>query len=207
MTSPLRALCTTGTKLWLDSIDPQLVGDNKKLGATGATSNPIIVADLVKAGLGATLLAELLAAGHSDDDIAWRVTDHLVSEAEAQFKDVWLATKADDGYVSFELDPLLEDPATNLPHEERVRRYVELGKRWSHGHPNRMIKVPATPAGIDALAPLSSAGVPLNVTLIFTHRQYEAARDAVFRGLERLGPSPRYKSVYSIFRLAPRRIR
>ncbi len=84
--------------------------------------------------------------------------------------------------MSFELDPLLEDPACTLSCAERAGRYIELGKRWSKGHQNRMIKVPATPAGIEALEELSAAGVTLNVTLIFTTRQYEAARDAIWRG-------------------------
>ena len=68
--------------------------------------------------------------------------------------------------MSFELDPLIEDPDRNMPHAERVQRYVELGKQWSAGHANRMIKVPATPAGIEAVEHLAAAGVTLNVTLM-----------------------------------------
>jgi len=59
--------------------------------------------------------------------------------------------------------------------------------------------VPATPAGIEALEPIVAAGVNVNVTLIFTLRQYEAARDAVWRGATRLGDRSRFKSVYSVF--------
>ena len=62
-----------------------------------------------------------------------------------------------------------------------------------------MIKVPATPAGLGALEELCAAGVTLNVTLIFTMRQYEAARDAVWRGAQRRNSLDRFKSVYSIF--------
>jgi transaldolase len=112
---------------------------------------------------------------------------------------VWKSTRGDDGYVSFELDPLLEDPGCTLNHDERMARYVELGQRWSAGHENRMIKVPATPAGLDSLEELSAAGVPLNVTLIFTMRQYEIARDAIWRGAQRSKSLERFKSVYSIF--------
>ena len=50
MTSPLRSLIASGTKLWLDSIDPELVAKNRALGATGATSNPIIIANLIETG-------------------------------------------------------------------------------------------------------------------------------------------------------------
>src|SRR6185436_15118716 len=103
------------------------------------------------------------------------------------------------GYVSFELDPLLEDPELGPPHAERVARYIELGKKWSHAHCNRMIKIPATPAGIEAIEPLCAAGVTINVTLIFTLKQYRAARNAMWRGAEQRKTLSHFKSVYSIF--------
>jgi transaldolase len=80
-----------------------------------------------------------------------------------------------------------------------VEQYIALGKKWAAGHQNRMIKVPATPAGLDALEELCAAGVTLNVTLIFSPRQYEAARDAVWRGAQRRASRDQFKSVYSIF--------
>ena len=101
--------------------------------------------------------------------------------------------------VSFELDPLLEDPQLNLPQADRVARYIELGRQWSTGHDNRMIKVPATPAGLAALEELAAAGITLNVTLIFSARQYQAAREAVWRGAQRRRSLDGFKSVYSIF--------
>ena len=200
MASPIQSLIATGTKLWLDSVDPSLVGTNRELGATGATSNPIIIADLVKSGQFDEELAGLLAGpGLTDEEVAWQLTDSVVRAAQEVFLPSWKATRGDDGYVSFELDPLLEDPASPLSHDQRVARYVELGRQWSEGHQNRMIKVPATPAGIDALADLAAAGVTLNVTLIFTLRQYEAARDAIWRGAQRRKSLDAFKSVYSIF--------
>jgi transaldolase len=199
MTAPLQSLVATGTKLWLDSIDPKLVELSKSQGATGATSNPIIVANIVKTGLMDGMIRELRKEGKSPEDVAWTVTNHLVSEAERVFMPVYEATKGNDGYVSFEVDPLLEDLKLGPPHKERVARYIELGKYWSKGHPNRMIKVPATPAGIDALEELAAAGVPLNVTLIFSEAQYNKAREAVWRGAQRLANRDRFKSVYSIF--------
>jgi transaldolase len=123
----------------------------------------------------------------------------LVRQAQSVFAPVWETTKGNDGYVSFELDPLLEDPALNMPVAERTKKYVELGKQWSKGQTNRMIKVPATPAGLAALEELSAAGVTLNVTLIFTPRQYEAARDAIWRGAQKRPSLTAFKSVYSIF--------
>src|ERR1700719_2796687 len=106
----LKSLIATGTKLWLDSIDPDLVRKNRALGATGATSNPIIVADLIKTGRFDAALTRFMRDGLADHDVAWQVTDLLVRQAQEVFLPVWQATKGNDGYVSFELDPLLEDP-------------------------------------------------------------------------------------------------
>src|SRR6185295_6941691 len=112
--TPLESLVSTGTKLWLDSIDPDLVVANRQFGATGATSNPIIVADLIKTGRFDKQLTDLMARGLSDEDVAWQVTDFLVRQAQNVFLPVHTQTQGDDGYVSFELDPLLEDPACKL---------------------------------------------------------------------------------------------
>lgn len=197
--TPLESLIATGTKLWLDSIDPDLVVANRAFGATGATSNPIIISDLIKTGRFDRQLSDLMARGLDDDATAWQVTDFLVRQAQNVFLPVNQATNGDDGYVSFELDPLLEDVASTLSVSEKAQRYVELGKKWSTGHTNRMIKVPATPGGLAALEELSAAGVTINVTLIFSQRQYHAARDAIWRGAQRRASLANFKSVYSIF--------
>lgn len=199
MTSPLQSLIASGTKLWLDSIDPELVASNRALGATGATSNPIIIADLLKTGRFDDEIATLMNQGLDDNDVTWKVTDLLVKQAQDVFAEVNEQTTGDDGYVSFELDPLLEDTDCSLSTEQRAARYIELGKQWAEGHTNRMIKVPATPGGLAALEELVAAGVTVNVTLIFSQRQYHAARDAVWRGAQRRDSLDRFKSVYSIF--------
>lgn len=199
MSQSLASLIECGTKLWLDSIDPELVRENREQGATGATSNPIIVADLIKSGRFDQQIQTLIASGLDDSELAWQLTDQMVSDAQSVFQSVWDSTAGNDGYVSFELDPLLEDPELNLPHQERVRRYIELGKKWSAGHQNRMIKVPATPAGIDALEELVAHGVSLNVTLIFSEKQYRDARNAVWKGAQRRENLSHFKSVFSIF--------
>jgi transaldolase len=80
-----------------------------------------------------------------------------------------------------------------------VRQYIALGQEWAAGHKNRMIKVPATPAGLASLEDLAAAGVTLNVTLVFSDRQYQTARDAVWRGAQRRQNLAQFKSVYSIF--------
>lgn len=196
----IQSLIGTGTKVWLDGVEPNDVKKNRAMGITGATSNPIIISDIIKSGGFDNHITELAEQGLDDDTIAWRLDDDLVKSAQQVFLPVWEQTKENDGYVSFELDPLLEDEQKPVPHAERVRRYIELGKKWSAGHKNRMIKVPATPAGLDALEDLAAYGVSLNVTLIFSERQYEIARTNVFRGAQRRKNGlDLFKSVYSIF--------
>jgi transaldolase len=199
VTTPLQSLIACGTKLWLDSVDPDEVARNRAWGATGATSNPIIIADLIKTGQFDEALERGVREGLSDTDIAWRLTDLLVRQAQEVFRPAWEATRGDDGYVSFELDPLLEDPAANIPVAERTRRYIELAKHWSQNQRNRMIKIPNTDGGVGALEELAAAGVTLNVTLTFSEQQYIRARDAIWRGAQRRRSLDGFKSVYSIF--------
>lgn len=196
--TPLQSVVASGTKLWLDSVDPDEIARNRALGATGATSNPIIIADLVKTGRFDKDLAAFMKTG-DDEAVAWAVTDKLVKAAQEVFLPVWERTKGDDGYVSFELDPLLEDPGLNVPVAERTKKYIELGKKWAAGHKNRMIKVPATDGGLAALEELVAAGVRVNVTLVFSERQYTIARDACYRGAQRRTDKQNVKTVYSIF--------
>ena len=197
--SPLESLIATGTKLYLDSVDPELVVENHGFGATGATSNPAIISGLMKTGRFDERIGNLMDGDATNEDIAWQLTDELVTEAERVFLPTFEATKGDDGYVSFELDPLLEDMSNGMTHDDRVEKYVSLGKHYAEGHPNRMIKVPGSEAGLAALEELAAAGVTLNVTLLFTIDQYRAARDAIWRGAQRREDPKTLKSVYSIF--------
>lgn len=196
----LQSLIAAGTKVWLDGVEPEDVRKNRAWGISGATSNPIIISDIIKAGHFDTRITELVEQGLADDDIAWRLDDELVRAAQQVFLPVWEQTRGNDGYVSFELDPLLEDEQKPIPHPRRVERYIELGKKWSAGHKNRMVKVPATPAGLDALEELAASGITLNVTLVFSDRQYQIARENVWRGAQRRKQGlDGFKSVYSIF--------
>lgn len=199
MNTSIQSLIDCGTKLYLDSVDPDLVKQNIEWGAVGATSNPVIISGLLAGGRYDEELRRLAGTDADDETIAWKLTDQVVRAAQQAFHPIWQKTAANAGWVSFELDPLIEDPDRDMPHAERVERYVELGKQWSAGHSNRMIKVPATPAGIEALGPLTAAGLTLNVTLIFTMDQYVAARDSVWSGAKKLGSLRQFKSVYSIF--------
>jgi transaldolase len=196
----LASLIATGTKVWLDGVEPGNIRANRALGVTGATSNPTIVSQIVGTGHFDDRIVELALQGHDDAAIAWALDDELVKSAQQVFLPTWQQTRGDDGYVSFELDPLIEDETKPLPRAEHVQRYIALGNQWSAGHQNRMIKVPATPAGIGAMEGLAAAGVTINVTLMFTERQYRAARDAIWRGAQRRRDGLKdFKSVYSIF--------
>jgi transaldolase len=199
MPSPLQSLIDSGTKLYLDSVLPAEVDKNLAWGAVGATSNPAIISGIVDTGGFDGDIESLLEAGHDDEAIAWALTNKLVTDAQVKFANIHKQTEGNAGWVSFELDPLLEDPELNLSVADRAIRYVELGKQWNKGQTNRMIKVPATAGGIAALEELAACGVTLNVTLIFTDDQYRKAREAIWRGAKRRGDLTHFKSVYSIF--------
>jgi transaldolase len=196
----LASLIATGTKVWLDGVEPDEIEKHRAWGITGATSNPAIVPKIIGQGHFDGRISELIGQDLTDDQIAWELDDELVKSAQKVFLPAWERTKGDDGYVSFELDPLIEDEAAGLDHTDRLRRYIDLGEKWSAGHTNRMIKVPASAAGLDALEGLAAAGVTINVTLMFTERQYQLARDAIWRGARRRNSGLRdFKSVYSVF--------
>lgn len=199
MTKSIESLIATGTRLYLDSVEPALVDQNLAWGAVGATSNPAIISAIVKGGGLDQRIESLIGEGHDDEAIAWQLTDELVKDAQGKFESIHASTAGNAGWVSFELDPLLEDPSLDISDAARTAQYIELGKKWNEGHTNRMIKVPATEAGLAALEELAAAGVTLNVTLIFTDDQYTRARDAVWRGAQRFGDLANFKSVYSIF--------
>src|SRR5207237_3972046 len=121
----LKSLIAAGTKVWSDSIDPDIIKAAPGRGITGATSNPIIIADIIKKGGFDERISQLIDKGLSDSDIAWELDDLLVSEAQKAFMPVWEKTGGNDGYVSFELDPLLEDATKPTPHAQAVQRYIE----------------------------------------------------------------------------------
>src|SRR4029078_10635957 len=100
----LKSLVATGTKLWLDSVDPDLIDQNIALGATGATSNPIIISDLLKPGPFDNTMETFFEDGMSDEQVAWAMTDYLVSDAQDKFQNINDSSSGDDGDVRFELD-------------------------------------------------------------------------------------------------------
>ena len=172
MSASIQSLIDSGTKLYLDSVEPSEVDQNLAWGAVGATSNPAIISAIVARGGLDEKIESLLAEGQDDEAIAWALTEELVQDAQDKFADTFKATGGNAGYVSFELDPVLEDPDASAAQADTSEKYIELGKHFAKGHTNRMIKVPATRAGLGALEELAAAGVTLNVTLIFTDDQY-----------------------------------
>ena len=153
--TPLQSLVACGTKLWLDSVDPKEVAANRASARAAPRPTRSSSATSSRPAASTSRLTAFLKEGLDDEALAWRLTDMLVRQAQEVFLPVWESTKGDDGYVSFELDPLLEDVKQTMPVEERTKRYIALGKEWSRGHKNRMIKVPATPAGLGALEELA----------------------------------------------------
>ena len=87
----ISSLIQSGTKLFLDSIDPELVARNRAMGATGATSNPIIVSELLKTGRFDREIDGFMQQGLDDSQIAWRMTDKLVRDAQAVFRALYAA--------------------------------------------------------------------------------------------------------------------
>jgi transaldolase len=195
----VRSLAGSGSKIWLDSIDPELFDQSIASGVTGATSNPIIIADLLATGRFDGQVRSFIAQGMDDATVAWEMTDLLVKQAQAAFRARWDETRGDDGWVSFELDPLVDDASSPLSTQERIERYIALARKWGINRDNRMIKIPATPAGLGAVEHLVAMGISPNITLIFSRRQWLEAAEAVKRGLRHRGSTGWFKSVYSIF--------
>jgi len=111
----LASLIATGTKVWLDGVVPENIRASRALGVTGATSNPTIVSQIVGTGRFDDRIVDLARQGHDDEAIAWALDDELVKSAQQPFLPAWQQTKGDDGYVSFELDPLIEFFVNTVP--------------------------------------------------------------------------------------------
>ena len=214
----LRELVDIGTKYSLDSVDPDLIDRELQNGATSATSNPIIISDIVsrvlknieKNGRPTTefekKIYDVLIKGDNEEQATREITVIIIKDAAAKFRPIYDRTNGDDGYVSIEVDPRIEDkeagPYKNMTHQQRVDEVVRQAVEFSKIAPNIFIKVPATDVGLDALQELAYRGINLNVTLIFTQRQAKIAREAVYTGLmmrKQEGKHTRVKSVYSIF--------
>jgi transaldolase len=192
----------TGQSLWLDNITRALLasGDLERyineLSITGLTSNPTIFDQAIKSSHDYDVaIGEKIATGRSGEALVFDLaTEDLVHAADL-FRPIHEATNRVDGWVSLEVSPKLAYDTTST-----IAAAQELYARADR--PNLFIKIPGTREGILAIEESIFAGVPINVTLLFSCEQYLAAAEAYIRGIERrvgAGLNPHVGSVASLF--------
>ena len=197
-----RQLHELGQRLWLDNITRGLltsgtlaryIGD---FSVTGLTSNPTIFDKAIKdTGFYDDAIHEKAAAGKSGEALFFELALEDLTRAADLFRPIHDASGGIDGWVSLEVSPLLADDTAGTIEAAR-----ELHRRAQR--PNLFIKIPGTEAGVRAIEETIFAGVPVNVTLLFSCEQYLAAAEAYMRGIERrlaAGLDPKVQSVASIF--------
>src|SRR5512142_1594367 len=197
-----QALHDLGQSLWLDNITRDLLTSGTlqryidEFSITGLTSNPTIFDHAIKNG--ADYDAEIrqkLKEGKSGEALFFDLALTDLRQAADLFRPTHERTNGVDGWVSLELSPLLAyDTAKSIAEAKRL--HAEAGR------PNFFIKIPGTPQGIPAIEEAIFAGVPINVTLLFSREQYLAAAEAYLRGIERrlaAGLNPLVWSVASVF--------
>ena len=174
-----------GQSLWLDNITRALLksGTLKRyideLSVTGLTSNPTIFQQALGKGddYDAGIQA-LLKKGKSGEDLFFELAIEDLSQAADLFKPIYERTCGVDGFVSLEVSPLLAHDT-----KATIAAAKDLHKRAAR--PNLFIKIPGTPEGLPAIEEAIFAGIPVNVTLLFSSAQYVAAAEAYMRGIER----------------------
>ena len=181
----LQQLRQSGISIWLDTLSRDMLdgGDFRRLverGVTGATSNPTIFAKAItESAAYDDQLRELAGRGIRDPrELFFGIALDDIRSAAALLRRVYDDTDGWDGYVSFECTPdVANDTAATIAQASDLWARLNL--------PNVMIKVPATAAGVPAIAELTARGVNVNVTLLFSLRRYEEVIDAYLTGLER----------------------
>src|SRR5579872_5977509 len=199
---PTQALHDLGQSLWLDNITRDLLDTGtlaryiEELSVTGLTSNPTIFDHAIKNSTAYdAAIREKIARGRSGEALFFELALEDLTRAADLFAGVHERTGGVDGWVSLEVSPLLaHDTASTLA------AATDLHARG--GRPNLFIKIPGTPEGLPAIEEAIFAGVPVNVTLLFSREQYVAAAEAYLRGVERridAGLNPNVASVASLF--------
>jgi transaldolase len=191
-----------GQSLWLDNITRELLSSGTlkryidELAVTGLTSNPTIFDHAIKnSAMYDADIARKAPSARSGEDLFFDLALTDLTRAADLFRPVFDRTDGVDGYVSLEVSPLLAYDTNRT-----LAAAKDLHKRG--GKPNLFIKIPGTPEGLPAIEAAIFAGVPINVTLLFSHEQYLAAADAYLRGVERrieAGLNPAVASVASLF--------
>ena len=191
-----------GQSLWLDNITRGLLTSGtlgryiSELSVTGLTSNPTIFDQAIgNAGFYDAAIREKALAGKSGEALFFELALEDLTQAADLFRPVHDATGGVDGWVSLEVSPLLADDTAAT-----IQAAVQLHAQAQR--PNLFIKIPGTRAGIAAIEEAIFAGVPVNVTLLFSREHYIAAAEAYVRGIERriaAGLDPAVGSVASIF--------
>jgi transaldolase len=191
-----------GQSIWLDNITRDLLtgGTLKRyiseLSLTGLTSNPTIFDQAIKnSSAYDSAIRAKLKEGKSGEKLFFELAIEDLSQAADMFRPVWDRTNGVDGWVSLEVSPLLAYDAASTSTAAR-----ELHARAQRS--NLFIKIPGTEEGLPAIEESIFAGVPVNVTLLFSREHYVAAAEAYLRGIERriaAGLNPDVGSVASLF--------
>ncbi len=191
-----------GQSLWLDNITRDLLDSGTlkryidELSVTGLTSNPTIFDHAIKnSGAYDASIRKQLTGGKSGEDLFFELALEDLTRAADLFRPIHEKTNGVDGWVSLEVSPeLAYDTAKTLAAAKAL--HVRAGR------PNLFIKIPGTKEGLPAIEEAIFAGVPINVTLVFSREQYVAAAEAFLRGIERrieAGLGPEVGSVASVF--------
>ncbi len=186
MSTPTEQLAEAGVSIWLDDLSRTRIssGNLQELidtrNVTGVTTNPTIFANAITNPDDTSYDAqvhELAVSGTTAADAVFAATTQDVTAALDVFRPVWEATNHVDGRVSIEVSP-------DLAHD--TEGTIESAKHlWAEiDRPNLLVKIPATKAGLPAIAAAIGAGVSVNVTLIFSLERYAAVIDAYLTGLE-----------------------
>jgi transaldolase len=191
-----------GQSLWLDNITRELLqsGTLKRyideFSVTGLTSNPTIFDHAIKnSSAYDAAIRTKVKEGRSGEALFFELALEDLTTAADSFRPIWDRTRGVDGWVSLEVSPLLaHDTAGTLAAAQALRARA--------GRPNLLIKIPGTKEGLPAIEEAIFAGIPINVTLLFSHEHYLASADAFLRGIERrvaAGLQPEVGSVASVF--------
>jgi transaldolase len=184
--NPAQRLHALGQSLWLDSINRVMLRTGvlaryvRDLAVTALTSNPTILGHAMAAGSDYDRsLARLAGEGVTDaQDLVYALALEDLTEAAALFRPEWEQTGGVDGYVSLEVPPdAAYDAAATVA---LVRRLHDQA-----GFPNLLVKIPGTPQGLTAMEEAITAGIGVNVTLLFSDTHYLRTADAYLRALER----------------------